>query len=977
MFPEKEQEIRRQFLDEASEYVDILESSLLGITAQSLSNTQLDAIRRAAHSLKGGAALMSYTTLSHLAHKLEDGFNSLQNGWICLDEFTESLFLKSIDNLRHCLSQHRQGIEQIDENWLNNEVIPLFEQLEELMSSCASSESSEDGNISEEMDMRVFMFETEVEGCLQNLEKVISSNEKVCLKEEFQIAAQALGGLGEMLELPAFNHLCGEIEQAVMVASEETLLGVVQRALDAWRRSQAIIMIKQFDALPDHFSAEIPSEATYETLGILNCETEEISETDSLDFLAALDAFNGDEEVSDKTVPPWQTDLAAFNLAEEAFSTEEIKENIPKIDAREQAEPVLVTSAVNSSSVSGQNMTPSPPLDSPSDHNVRVSVDKLEQMREFFEELTIEKNGLNLQLQQLHGLTQLLRQRVNHLEGSNRSLRNLYDQSNFTPQSLNLKGEWDVLEMDSYSEIHPVFQDLMETIVQIQEVTGDIEFNLDQTQHSAKDLSRTSGLLQNNLTQVRMRPFSDLVGRFPRAIREMSLKYGKLVNLHIKGESIPIDRMILDALNEPLIHLLRNAFDHGIENPDVRIANGKPPQGNITLEAMQQGNRIVITIKDDGQGINLEKIAEKAQKKDDYKLNKHQLLDLIFEAGFTTASEVTDLSGRGVGMDIVRTQLQRIRGQIQVSTEKEEGTTFIITVPFTLSLIRVLLVESGGMLMAIPSNTVEEMLVISPEMKIESLGQDWLKWDEEMIPLLNLSSWLNFNRLSPRYNSSDPPVINQPIVLMISQGSRLFGLEMDKYWGEQEVTMRTLDSVFPLPTGLTGCTILGDGRVVPLADAMTLINWIEQNRHGSVASHLISSSEMENFSIPNYKPQKTTILVVDDSINVRRFVALTLEKAGYRVQQAKDGQEALEKLENYSIQSVICDIEMPRLDGFGFLAHVRANPQYKTLPIIMLTSRSGEKHRKIAMNLGATDYFAKPFQEQTLLKTLKLVINKQ
>ncbi|MGK7931736.1 MAG: response regulator, partial [Microcystaceae cyanobacterium] len=676
---------------------------------------------------------------------------------------------------------------------------------------------------------------------------------------------------------------------------------------------------------------------------------------DSLDFLSSLDTFNLEEE-------ELKIDLNEIEIEE----TEEITLEEPLI---EQPQPVLATVGDNSSSL----LDIPPPIDTPAEYNVRVSVDKLEQLRELFEELTIEKNGLNLQLKQLQGLIQLLRKRVNYLDGSNRSLRTLYDQSNFTAPSLQTNGDWDAIEMDSYSEIHPVFQDLMETIVQIQEVTGDIEFNLDHTQRSAKDISRTSRLLQNNLTQVRMRPFRDLVGRFPRSVREMSLKYGKNVNLHIKGESIPIDRMIIEALNEPLIHLLRNAFDHGIENPETRIANGKPPEGNITLEATQRGNRIIITVTDDGQGIDLEKVAQKAKNQGKPNLNKAQLLDLIFEPGFSTSSQVTDLSGRGVGMDIVRSQLQNIRGQIQVSTEKDKGTTFTIAVPFTLSLIRVLLVESGGMLMAIPSNTVEEMLVVSPEMKIEKLGQSWLKWDEEMIPLLNLSSWLNFNRLFPQSNTSEQPIINQPIVLMISQGSRLFGLEMDKYWGEQEVTMRTLESVFSLPTGLTGCTILGDGSVVPLADGLTLINWIEQNRHGSVMTNLSPSSDINPPITPNPITQKPTILVVDDSINVRRFIALTLEKAGYRVQQAKDGQEALEKLETCPVKLVICDIEMPRLDGFGFLAHVRANTQHTALPVIMLTSRSGEKHRKIAKNLGATDYFAKPFQEQTLL----LVISEQ
>ncbi|MGK7932524.1 MAG: chemotaxis protein CheA, partial [Microcystaceae cyanobacterium] len=735
---DKEQQIRWQFLDEATEYIDTLESSLLGITHQALKYSQLDGIRRAAHSLKGGAALMGYTSLSDLAHQLEDSFKSLKKDWICPDESLERLYLQCVDHLRHCVVQHRQGMETLEENWLNHEVIPLFEQLEELMSF---EQSSEGEDTPEEMDMRVLMFETEVEGCLERLENVTSSEEKVCLREEFKIAAQELGCLGEMLELPAFSSLCGQIEQAVIDTNEKNLLEIVQQALDVWRRSQAIIMIKQFDALPSTFREESTLEAIPAELSL---ENDLISEADSLDFLASLDAFNLEKE----SLEVEQQEGLEIDFNE--IKTEEEKEILVEAPLIEQPEPLLATINANSSSLPSASTPTSLPPETSTDHNVRVSVDKLEQLRELFEELTIEKNGLNLQLKQLQGLIQLLRRRVNYLDGSNRSLRTLYDQSNFTLPSVQSNGDWDAMEMDSYSEIHPVFQDLMETIVQIQEVTGDIEFNLDQTQRSAKDISRTSGLLQNNLTQVRMRPFSDLVGRIPRAIREMSLKYGKNVNLKIKGESIPIDRMIMEALNEPLIHLIRNAFDHGIESPDLRTSKGKSPDGNISLEAKQRGNQIVITVTDDGKGINLEKIAEKAAKQGKNNLSQPQLLDLIFEPGFSTASEVTDLSGRGVGMDIVRNQLQRIRGQIQVSTKKDRGTTFTITVPFTLSLIRVLLVESGGMRIAIPSNTVEEMVVIAPEMKIERLGQDWLLWDNEMIPLLNLSSWLNFNRLNPQ-----------------------------------------------------------------------------------------------------------------------------------------------------------------------------------------------------------------------------------
>ena len=325
-------------------------------------------------------------------------------------------------------------------------------------------------------------------------------------------------------------------------------------------------------------------------------------------------------------------------------------------------------------------------------------------------------------------------------------------------------------------------------------------------------------------------------------------------------------------------------------------------------------------------------------------------------------------------MDIVRTNLQRIRGQIQVDTQPGVGTTFTISVPLTLSVVRILLVESGGLLLAFPTSVVEEMVRPSPEMVFVSGAQELLNWEGYMVPLFRLHQWFQFARPHAKPNVDAIPAINEPTVLLLARGTELVGLEVERYWGEQEVTIRSIEGILRLPPGLSSCTILGDGRVVPLVDAPSLLSWLEQQQ--AQQHQTPDRKQQSGLDSPIGRPteessQKPMVMVVDDSINVRRFLALTLEKAGYGVQQAKDGQEALERLEEeLPIQAVICDIEMPRLDGYGFLAQVKSHPVYKQLPVIMLTSRSGEKHRQIAMNLGACAYFSKPFQEQELLKTL-------
>jgi chemosensory pili system protein ChpA (sensor histidine kinase/response regulator) len=608
-----------------------------------------------------------------------------------------------------------------------------------------------------------------------------------------------------------------------------------------------------------------------------------------------------------------------------------------------------------------------------------------------------------------------------------------------------ISSRFDALEMDRYSDLHLLSMEVMETIVQIQEVTSDVGLSLDDTEISCRELNQTAKQLQTNLTRVRMRPLSELVGRFSRALRDLSLQYGKLVELKVYGKGILIDRSILEALSDPLMHLVRNAFDHGIEDPATRSSQGKPPQGVIEIKAAHRGNQTIITVSDDGKGINLDKIRLKAEAMGlDAELlaaaSEDELLSLIFEPGFSTADKVTDLSGRGVGMDVVRNNLKQIRGDIRVDTRGKVGTTFTLTVPFTLSVARVLLVESNGMLLAFPTDVIEEMLLLQGRAVLTTPGSEVLKWEGEMVPLIRLEAWLKFYCPRRVTTPEGVPTISEPTVLMINQGDQLVALAATRCWGEREVAIRQVEGTLAMPPGMSSTCVLGDGKVVPLVDATSLLRWIYESdssivseRSSSVArqssGRAVTSETLQKQSSPNSpgdseaskersadhrsaaessllatiaaptgsqgakKPllgpamydsppevaiphnQKDTILVVDDSINVRRFLALALEKAGYLVEQAKDGQDAVEKLlGGCTCSAVICDIEMPRLDGYGFLARIKSDPAMSELPIAMLTSRTGDKHRQLAMTLGAAAYFSKPYNERELLSTMKQLI---
>lgn len=932
MSQDKELEIQLQFLEEAQDHLNTLESNLLEISTNAEINPQsMDAALRSTHSIKGGAAMMGFQTLSDLAHRQENFLKALKIQRQPVAAEVESLLLAAIDCMRQVTALNRQTA-TIDEQWLDQHVNPVFEQLQERLGEVGEEDISpllpEEG-----LDMVKMLFETEVEGYIQQLESSLADPDKSGLAAEVATMAQELSDLGEMLQLDAFKDLCLSVIQN-LEATPQAVEEIALSTLQAWRRSQAAVLIGQADTLRSQLDLDRPT---------------------TIDDVVTI---NTSAAVS------------------KSFAT------------------------IATSSLSGLESTPANDVKENQENTVRVPIKQLEELNDLFGELTIERSGLDLQIERLRNSVKVLERKVRSLQQSYSRRRNTAYPKNprpATPPSTNLLSDVAFLpeiekrknyntqgaakssyfKSDSTSNQgneESTSTEVMANIVQLQEVTEDIDLCLQETEQIVGDLNRTAKQLQTCISHLRMRPFSDLVGRFPRALRELALQYGKNVELKIQGDDTLIDRSILEALNNPLMHLLRNAFDHGIEDPATRRMGGKPEQGVIEIKAAYRGNQTLITFKDDGGGIALEKVRSRAQQLglDAEAINAasdDEVLTLIFEPGFSTADQVTALSGRGVGMDVVRTNLRQIRGDITVETEAGVGTTFTISVPLTLSVARVLLVESKGMLLAFPTTAIEEMILLNPEQISKLDDTTLLQWQDTTVPLIYLRDWLKFRCPHLPGDAEAVPLMGVPTVLLIADGNEWIGLQVDRCWGEQEVAIRPVEGTIPMPPGFTGCTILGDGRVVPLVNASELLHWI-------ASSQELSELEDQHQASPEPLSLQNSILIVDDSINVRRFLSLTLEKAGYRVEQAKDGQDALEKLlSGLPFMAVICDIDMPRLDGYGFLARVKSNPTFKQLPIVMLTSRSGDKERQLALNLGATAYFSKPYNKQELLETLEQLIS--
>ncbi len=649
--------------------------------------------------------------------------------------------------------------------------------------------------------------------------------------------------------------------------------------------------------------------------------------------------------------------------------------------------------------------------------SVRVDLERLERMNNLVGELAINRNGLSLQNEQLQLTVQELLRRFATFQEMGNQLSELSDKMLVAPERGNREWEtslelnatantqsassmFDSLEMDRYGELHSLVRDSMEELAQLEEIVGDVVLLTGQSSQTIESQRQMVNHLRDDLMWARMLPLGEVLSRFPRNLRDLCANYNKAVDLKLSGTGVLVDKAVLEKLYDPLMHLLRNAFDHGIEPSEVRRQQHKSERGQIEIRAYHQGSQTIIEVRDDGQGVNLQRISSRAVELDLLTPEEvavtpaARLLDLLFEPGFSTANKVSELSGRGVGLDIVRSQLRSLKGNVTVNSTPGKGTTFTLRIPLTLTIAKLLVCTVGTTAYALPVDSVEEIVIPKSDQIKLSGKQRLLHWRKRIVPVFNLAELLDYAVPMPEATptqalvSVPAPEDWAPPLLLLRQDQQLMALEIDRLITEQELVIKPFGAALAPPGYIYGCTILGDGSIIPVIDGATLLSRTVGEEKNAVSSTTISSSPpsagitkklvstgRNKASISLAK--SPLILVVDDSIALRQTLALTLQKVGYRVVQARDGREAIEQLQqNSSIQLIICDVEMPNMNGFEFLNHRRQDPQLSKVPIAMLTSRSSDKHRKLATHLGASAYFTKPYLEQEFLAAVKDMISK-
>ncbi len=520
--------------------------------------------------------------------------------------------------------------------------------------------------------------------------------------------------------------------------------------------------------------------------------------------------------------------------------------------------------------------------------------------------------------------------------------------------------QFDPLEFDRFTRFQELTRFMNESVHDVQTVQLALLKNLDETAAALNAQSQLNRDLQQGLMGIRMVPFANIGERLYRIVRQTGKELGKRANLELSGTEIELDRSVLEKMTAPFEHLLRNAIAHGLEQPEQRAQSGKAAIGEIRLSLRQESNEVIFEFSDDGGGLDVPGIRNKALEHGiigaDETVSDEQVMQLIFTAGLSTAREVTEISGRGVGLDVVRSEISALGGRVDISSEVGKGVRFSIHLPLTLAVTKTLLVRAGQATYALPSTMVEHVQQLKPGEITAIYQQHFVEWQGHRYVLYYL----------PRLLGDDQSeVISQPHnpVLLLRSGEQRIALHVDSLLGNQEVVVKNIGPQLARLPGIAGATVSSSGSVILIINPVAFTQRIAVSRK---IAKIIATVAVRRVPL---------VMVVDDSLTVRKITSRLLERAGYQVVTAKDGIDALEQLKEISPSVMLLDIEMPRMDGFELLKRLRQDSKTRGLPVIFITSRTADKHRNYALELGVNEYLGKPFQEEELLQHIARFIS--
>jgi len=591
---------------------------------------------------------------------------------------------------------------------------------------------------------------------------------------------------------------------------------------------------------------------------------------------------------------------------------------------------------------------------------LRVRADVVDRLVNQAGEVAIARSRIEGEMRALKAAMQELTDNVLRLRAQLREIEIQAESQMQSRQELARESmrEFDPLEFDRFTRFQEVTRLMAESVSDVSTVHGNLVNAVDETEKALLAQARLNRDLQQDLMRVRMVPFGSLQERLYRVVRQTGKETGKRANLDIKGTQVELDRSVLERITGPFEHLLRNAVTHGIETPDKRRAAAKPEIGEIRLDLKQEGNEVQLSLSDDGGGLAIDRIREKAIEKGfigpDTTLSEAEIADFIFRAGFSTATEVTQVAGRGVGMDVVRSEVAALGGRVEMRFTRGQGTRFTIYLPLTLAVTQTVLVRAGSRTYAIPSVMVEQVLQLRQEQLVSAYASRQTEWQDRRYPFHYLPHLLGISDAVAEQKRFSP-------TLYLRSGTNAIALHVDEMIGSnQEIVVKSIGPQLQRVAGITGATVLGTGEIVLILNPVLL------------ALKEVAARPAIVYEAP--KPQvaatQPTIMVVDDSLTVRKVTGRLLERHGYLVVTARDGVEAMEKLLEVVPDVMLVDIEMPRMDGFDLTRNVRADKRLARVPIIMITSRTADKHQNYAKEIGVSYFLGKPYQEDDLIEKI-------
>lgn len=606
----------------------------------------------------------------------------------------------------------------------------------------------------------------------------------------------------------------------------------------------------------------------------------------------------------------------------------------------------------------------------PTGPSIRVAVERLDALMNLVGELMIARSRLDRRLGQLDQVNQLLLASRTRLGQVGRDFEFRRHGSGMSPRAVEDAGPerddigdlrdlselFAELEFDRYDDVNILARSVAEMSADVGEVQAQHVALLRSIREDSAHVQRLTAALRKEITRARMVPIGRLFTRVAQQVREAARATGKAVTLTVRGETAEVDNSVIEQVADPLLHLIQNAIGHGIEPADERERLGKPAQGQLTLSASHAGGFILVEVEDDGRGIDADLLRRRAVERgllpaaEAVTLSDREALNLIFVTGFSTAAAVTRTSGRGVGLDVVRTNVSRLNGEIHVETEPGRMTRFVLKVPLTVAIADALMVRCGPETLAFPLTAVSVMRPVAPSDIVAAGGRESVRVDDQMLDLVRLDRVLG---LRPT-----PPAMRLPVVVLRG-GGKPFGVVVDELLGKEEIVIKSLGALLEGVGPFSGATISGEGRVILLLDPTRL-------REAAATAPLVAgvgAREEEREAEP-----RTRVLLVDDSVSIRKFVGQMLEKAGFDVLTAVDGHDAIQQLTEETVDVVITDLEMPRVNGYALIEDMRRRSTTREIPVIVLTTRAGAKHVGLAQRLGVRHYVAKPVDEQSFIR---------